>query len=919
MSATERASSNGFRQAVAQGLQVLSVRINEQEIASEAITTKLNASVGQQDPSRRRKQNLPLLHLAAGLALMLCCCLQNRLQETLETMTRDTSKLLRQLTERLASASEETSKKIGGLQELHEKIPELVSQQLSQLGSQLTSLNQAASTFPALEHHVQELNECQNRSVATEEEHRQDIDTLKEMNLAVKTQVQALERSMGQPGLLQQVSDSLRRLEDQRLENQLAPRLTALETAADERQAASIATEDTMQQLSARVTAMESAPSQQQLQHMAERERAEAELHLQQRMRQEQQAWREEVEIRAKAQSDLALERMARQMDGRVADVQRQAAGRTAELQTQVASIRGSMAVLHVCICGMVNTELREQVAELKHAMAAQQREAELSRRNQELQSQLMLRDLEARLTAAPATSTAEASTQFKVQLETQKMELQQHTLKLEQVQEQVVELQQSIVDARSGFQQTGQATAQVEALPVQRRVAALEAQVRQQAHHLEQARHREVRLQQDMVDTKAAGERATATAEEAKADAVAVVGDLDDLEAAIKKEAEWLAQYCTFKDGVDPQVLLDIISFDSDGDDSPPGDHHPRSPSPGNRQPGAGRSAGDDGWDGSPQEGEGAQNWVEGASVRSGGADVGGRGTGSADVAEHCSPAGRQESVGNGGGDATPPGSVWEEPQEACLLDEPAVRGGPGSAGDASRSRADKLQQSLKRVHTRTGSKGLELQTPQQNEDGPLQGVEEAAAAARGLEAPMERTKVHSTHAQQDHSTQNEPAALPFLRPEEWMDTPEYKCYCKPLSEMGWTITEQLGEGGQAVVYRGTNHGGATKAFKCPKLDAPGGPDNMSARDEWHGRSAILERVVAAGQESLKANIVPLDRMHRVRTRGFGDITVTVKLHKSQLGHGDIKSINFMKENTDTPVQAIDLQALVQLHTSSS
>lgn len=79
-----------------------------------------------------------------------CCCLQNRLQETLETMTRDTSKLLRQLTERLASASEETSKKIGGLQELHEKIPELVSQQLSQLGSQLTSLNQAASTLPAL-------------------------------------------------------------------------------------------------------------------------------------------------------------------------------------------------------------------------------------------------------------------------------------------------------------------------------------------------------------------------------------------------------------------------------------------------------------------------------------------------------------------------------------------------------------------------------------------------------------------------------------------------------------------------------------------------------------------------------------------------------------------------------------------------
>lgn len=77
------------------------------------------------------------------------------------------------------------------------------------------------------------------------------------------------------------------------------------------------------------------------------------------------------------------------------------------------------------------------------------------------------------------------------------------------------------------------------------------------------------------------------------------------------------------------------------------------------------------------------------------------------------------------------------------------------------------------------------------------------------------------------------------------------------------------------ACPCRGTNHGGATKAFKCPKLDAPGGPDNKSARDEWHGRSAILERVVAAGQESLKANIVPLDRMHRVRTREFGDITV--------------------------------------------
>ena len=57
------------------------------------------------------------------------------------------------------------------------------------------------------------------------------------------------------------------------------------------------------------------------------------------------------------------------------------------------------------------------QVVELKHTLAAQQREAELSRRNQELQAQLMLRDLEARLTAAPATSKTEASTQFKVRL----------------------------------------------------------------------------------------------------------------------------------------------------------------------------------------------------------------------------------------------------------------------------------------------------------------------------------------------------------------------------------------------------------------------------------------------------------------------------------------------------------------------
>ena len=57
------------------------------------------------------------------------------------------------------------------------------------------------------------------------------------------------------------------------------------------------------------------------------------------------------------------------------------------------------------------------QVVELKYALAAQQREAELSRRSQELQAQQMLRVLEGRLTAAPATRKTEASAEFKVRL----------------------------------------------------------------------------------------------------------------------------------------------------------------------------------------------------------------------------------------------------------------------------------------------------------------------------------------------------------------------------------------------------------------------------------------------------------------------------------------------------------------------
>ena len=42
----------------------------------------------------------------------------------------------------------------------------------------------------------------------------------------------------------------------------------------------------------------------------------------------------------------------------------------------------------------------------------------------------------------------------------------------------------------------------------------------------------------------------------------------------------------------------------------------------------------------------------------------------------------------------------------------------------------------------------------------------------------------------------------------------------------------------------------------------------------------------------------------------------MVAKLHKCQLGHGDIKPFNFLKGSTATPVQAIDLQALVQLNT---
>ena len=73
----------------------------------------------------------------------------------------------------------------------------------------------------------------------------------------------------------------------------------------------------------------------------------------------------------------------------------------------------------------------------------------------------------------------------------------------------------------------------------------------------------------------------------------------------------------------------------------------------------------------------------------------------------------------------------------------------------------------------------------------------------------------------------------------------------------------------------RATNGRGANKAFKCPKVDAPGGPNDESALNEWHGRQAIMQRAVAAGQESLRANIVPLDCMHRVWTRDFGDVPV--------------------------------------------
>ena len=78
-------------------------------------------------------------------------------------------------------------------------------------------------------------------------------------------------------------------------------------------------------------------------------------------VQQEQQAWREEVEFRAKAQADLALERMARQMDGRIADVQREAAGRAADLQTQVGVARKLRAPLPPCSCGWVTAGLQTQ------------------------------------------------------------------------------------------------------------------------------------------------------------------------------------------------------------------------------------------------------------------------------------------------------------------------------------------------------------------------------------------------------------------------------------------------------------------------------------------------------------------------------------------------------------------------------
>ena len=152
------------------------------------------------------------------------------------------------------------------------------------------------------------------------------------------------------------------------------------------------------------------------------------------------------------------------------------------------------------------------------------------------------------------------------------------------------------------------------------------------------------------------------------------IVLDLDELEGDVVQETKWLAQNCTFRDGVDPQGLVDIISSGSADGGSPPGDHHPCSPFPDNRHPGAGRSAGEDGWDGSPQEGKGAHHsWGEGVGVLAGGADLGGRSTSS--TAERSSHAGRQESVGGSGRAATPPGSAWKEPEVSSNSRDDALR----------------------------------------------------------------------------------------------------------------------------------------------------------------------------------------------------------------------------------------------------
>ena len=80
----------------------------------------------------------------------------------------------------------------------------------------------------------------------------------------------------------------------------------------------------------------------------------------------------------------------------------------------------------------------------------------------------------------------------------------------------------------------------------------------------------------------------------------------LNELDDEVDEKMKWLAQNCTFKDGVDPQGLLDTVGTGKVDDASPPGDHQPRSPFPDNRQPGVGRSAGDGGWDGSPRRAKG-------------------------------------------------------------------------------------------------------------------------------------------------------------------------------------------------------------------------------------------------------------------------------------------------------------------------